>query len=66
MGTGRRLAVLLIALALLGIPAAALRADCAGASCRSNAAAATPAPFCALPADLRALITGRDVRGAIA
>ena len=63
MGTGRRLAVLLIALALLGIPAAALRADCAGASCRSNAAAATPAPFCALPADLRALITAGTYEG---
>jgi hypothetical protein len=63
MGTGRRLAVLLIALALLGIPAAALRADCAGASCRSNAASATPAPFCALPADLRALITAGTYEG---
>jgi hypothetical protein len=55
--------VLLIALALLGIPAAALRADCAGASCRSSAAAATPAPFCALPADLRALITAGTYEG---
>jgi hypothetical protein len=63
MGTGRRLAVLLIALALLGIPAAALRAECAGASCRSNATAATPAPFCALPADLRALITAGTYEG---
>ncbi len=63
MGTGRRLAVLLIALALLGIPAAALRADCAGASCRSSASAATPAPFCALPADLRALITAGTYEG---
>ena len=63
MGTGRRLAVLLIVLALIGIPAAALRADCAGASCRSTAAAATPAPFCALPADLRALITAGMYEG---
>lgn len=63
MGTGRRLAVLLIALALLGIPAAALRADCAGASCRSSAAAATPAPFCSLPADLRTLITSGTYEG---
>ena len=63
MGTGRRLTVLLIALALIGIPAAALRADCAGASCRSTAAAATPAPFCALRADLRALITAGMYEG---
>ncbi len=63
MGTGRRLAVLLVALALLGVPAAALRADCAGASCRSSAAAGTPAPFCALPADLRALISAGTYEG---
>ena len=63
MGTGRRLAVLLIALALIGVPAAALRASCAGASCRPTAAAGTPAPFCALPADLRALITAGTYEG---
>jgi len=63
MGTGRRLAVLLIALALIGVPAAALRASCAGASCRSSAAAGTPAPFCALPADLRTLITAGTYEG---
>ena len=63
MGTGRRLTVLLIALALLGVPAAALRADCAGASCRSSAAPGTPAPFCALPADLRAMITAGTYEG---
>ena len=63
MGTGRRLVVLLIALALLGVPAAALRAECAGASCRPSAAAGTPAPFCALPADLRALISAGTYEG---
>jgi hypothetical protein len=63
MGSGRRLAVLLIALALIGVPAAALRVGCVGASCRSSAAAATPAPFCALPADLRALITAGTYEG---
>jgi len=63
MGTSRRLAVLLIALVLIGVPAAVLRAGCAGASCRSSAAAATSAPFCALPADLRALITAGTYEG---
>lgn len=63
MGTGRRLATLLIALALIGVPAAALRVSCAGASCASSAAAGTPAPFCALPADLRALITEGTYEG---
>src|SRR3954471_14352986 len=58
MGTGRRMTVLLLALALIGIPAAVLRIGCVGNSCRSDAAAvAAPAPFCSLPADLRRLIT---------
>ena len=57
MGTGRRLIVLLLALTLIGVPAAVLRVACVGASCRSTAAeASTPAPFCSLPADLRSLI----------
>jgi hypothetical protein len=57
MGTGRRLVVLLLALTVIGVPAAALRVACVGASCRSTAAAASaPAPFCSLPADLRSLI----------
>jgi hypothetical protein len=63
MGTGRRLALLLIALTLIGVPAAALRVGCAGASCASSAAAGTPAPFCALPADLQALITAGTYEG---
>src|SRR4051794_12648384 len=58
MGTGRRMTVLLLALALIGIPAAVLRIGCVGNSCRSDAAAvAAPAPFCSLPTDLRTLIT---------
>ncbi len=57
MGTGRRLAVLLLAFGLIGLPAAVMRIGCVGESCRSEAVAATPAPFCSLPADLRALIT---------
>jgi hypothetical protein len=64
MATGRRLTVLLVALALIGIPAAVLRIGCVGASCRSDAAAvAAPAPFCSLPADLRTLITAGTYDG---
>jgi hypothetical protein len=64
MGTGRRLTVLLLALALIGIPAAVLRIGCVGNSCRSDAAAvAAPAPFCSLPTDLRTLITSGTYDG---
>jgi hypothetical protein len=64
MNTGRRLTVLLVALALIGIPAAVLRIGCVGNSCRSDAAAvAAPAPFCSLPADLRTLITAGTYDG---
>jgi hypothetical protein len=56
--------VLLLALALIGIPAAVLRIGCVGASCRSDAAAVgAPAPFCSLPADLRTLITAGTYDG---
>src|SRR5262245_61717481 len=64
MNTGRRLTVLLAALAVIGIPAAVLRVGCVGNSCRSDAAAvAAPAPFCSLPADLRTLITAGTYDG---
>jgi hypothetical protein len=59
---GRRLAILLAVLLAVGTPAAALRIGCAGASCRSSAAAA-PAPFCSLPADVRALISAGTYEG---
>ncbi len=55
MASGRRLAVLVVALALVGAPAIALRAFCVGKSCVQEEAAA-PVPFCPLPADLRAEI----------
>jgi hypothetical protein len=48
--------VLLISLALVGAPAIALRAFCAGKSCDDDAEVAAAVPFCPLPADLRALI----------
>jgi hypothetical protein len=58
MGTGRRLALLLLALALIGVPAVVLRIACVGASCRPTAeAASAPAPFCSLPSEVRSLIT---------
>jgi len=61
---GRRLVIVLAVLLVVGTPAAALRASCAGASCRSSdAAAAAPVPFCSLPADLRALITAGTYDG---
>ncbi|HLB39163.1 MAG TPA: hypothetical protein VJM84_01805 [Actinomycetota bacterium] len=63
MGTGRRLAVLLLALAVIGTPAAAMRVGCVGASCRSSDGSGEPAPFCSLPADLRALITAGTYEG---
>jgi hypothetical protein len=59
---GRRLLILLVVLVVVGAPAAALRASCAGASCRSTSASG-PAPFCSLPADLRALITAGTYEG---
>jgi hypothetical protein len=59
---GRRLAILLAVLLAIGTPAAALRIGCAGASCRSSAAAA-PAPFCSLPADVRSLIGAGTYEG---
>jgi hypothetical protein len=64
MNTGRRLTVLLVALAMIGIPAVVLRIGCVGNSCRSDAAAvAAPAPFCSLPANLRTLITAGTYDG---
>jgi hypothetical protein len=57
VASGRRLAVLVVALALVGAPAVALRAFCAGKSCnQDDIAATTEVPFCPLPADLRAQI----------
>ncbi len=73
MASGRRLAVLVVVLALVGAPAVALRAFCVGQSCTQDEAVAAPVPFCPLPKDLRAEIEagyrqGRspDVMGATA
>jgi len=50
---GRRLLVLLLVLAAIGIPAGVLRAACAGKSCTATVAQAR-VPFCPLPAELKA------------
>lgn len=56
MASGRRLITLVVALALVGAPAIALRAFCAGKSCAQEGEVATAVPFCPLPADLRTQI----------
>jgi len=50
---GRRLLVLLLVLAAIGVPAGVLRAACAGKSCPADVAQAR-VPFCPLAAELRA------------
>lgn len=57
MTIGRRLATLLTVLALVALPAVALRAFCVGKSCEtSEAATSAHVPFCPLAAPLRAAI----------
>ena len=56
VASGRRLTMLVVALALVGAPAIALRAFCVGQSCAQDGEVATAVPFCSLPADLRAEI----------
>ncbi len=50
---GRRLLVLLLVLAAIGVPAGVLRAACAGKSCPADMAQAR-VPFCPLPTELKA------------
>lgn len=54
--SGRRLIVLLIVLAVIGAPAVALRALCAGNSCDASSVAEPRVPFCPLPDALKAAI----------
>lgn len=60
----RRLLSLLAILAVLALPAVALRAACVGRSCPPPAPAAKPPAFCTLPVDARSLIAAgfRDGR----
>jgi hypothetical protein len=50
---GRRLTILLVILAAVGVPAAALRAVCAGRSCSGGDTAGASIPFCPLPDALK-------------
>src|SRR5919206_5253551 len=52
----RRVAAIVVVLAVVGFPAVALRALCVGNSCASRTPAAAAVPFCPLPADLRSEI----------
>jgi hypothetical protein len=62
--SGRRLTILLVALALVAAPAVVLRALCVGESCDEASAATARVPFCPLPADVRRLVVAgfRDGR----
>jgi hypothetical protein len=51
--TGRRLLVMLVVLAAIGIPAAVLTATCAGRSCDALGGETDRVPFCPLPAALK-------------
>lgn len=53
LGVGRRTLTLLLLVGLLGVPAAVLRAFCAGHSCDEPASASSEVPFCSLPDALR-------------
>jgi hypothetical protein len=52
--SGRRLVILLIICAAIGVPAVALRAACAGKSCSSGGGPEARIPFCPLPDALKA------------
>lgn len=54
MASGRRLTLLVVALALVGAPAVVLTAFCVGESCAQDDGIAAAVPFCPLPTDLRA------------
>ena len=53
VASGRRLTMLVVALALVGAPAVALTAFCVGESCAQEEGVTAAVPFCPLPADLR-------------
>jgi hypothetical protein len=54
--TARRTISLLIALAVLGVPAVVLRVLCVGRACTEPASVASTVPFCSLPDRLRTLV----------
>jgi hypothetical protein len=49
----RRTIILLLATAILGVPAGVLRALCAGRSCETPSEASAQVPFCSLPKEFR-------------
>ena len=53
MSSGRRLAALLVALALVALPAVALRAFCVGRTCDRTGEVTARVPFCPLPEEIR-------------
>jgi hypothetical protein len=53
---GRRTASFLVVATVIGIPAGALRAMCAGNSCDATTQSSPQTPFCSLPDELRRLI----------
>jgi hypothetical protein len=61
--SGRRLVILLIICAAIGVPAVALRAACAGKSCSSGGGPEARIPFCPLPDALKGIGT-RDIEDA--
>lgn len=56
MPFGRKIGTLLIALALVGVPAGVLRALCVGHSCDETVNVGAEVPFCSLPEDMRTFI----------
>lgn len=54
--TDRRIAALLLVLALIGAPAVVLRVLCAGKACVKEASVSSAVPFCSLPDRLRTLV----------
>lgn len=56
MPFGRRIGTLLLALALVGVPAVVLRVLCVGHSCDEPVTAAAEVPFCSLPEQTRTRI----------
>ena len=53
MGFDRRMMVLFVALAILGLPAFTLRVLCVGHACDDPAASTADVPFCGLPTQIR-------------
>jgi hypothetical protein len=51
--SGRRLILLVVLLAAIGLPAGLLSATCANGSCVDGVGRASPIPFCPLPAELQ-------------